>query len=137
MKKIIYILLVSTTLIACDKVYINGDLDGMWKLKSVTYPDSTSYPGDIFYSFQRHLTQLTKDNDSDLPIRFLGNLSYIGNTITMSKFYSFPQEPFAATLSHLKEFHLYSDSTIFNIVTLNDETLVMTSDGRTYTLQKW
>ena len=137
MKKILYILLVSSTLIACDKVYINGDLDGMWKLKSVEYPDSISYPNHIFYSFQRHLTQLTKDNDTDLPTRFLGNLSYIGNTITMSKFYSFPQEPFAATLSHLKEFHLYRDSTIFNIVTLNDETLIMTSDERTYTLQKW
>ncbi len=137
MKKILYILLVTSTLIACDKVYINGDLDGMWKLKSVAYPDSIAYPSHIFYSFQRHLTQLTKDNDTDLPTRFLGNLSYIGNTITMSKFYSFPQEPFAAKLNHLKEFHLYKDSTIFNIVTLNDETLIMTSDERTYTLQKW
>ena len=65
MKKILYILLVTSTLIACDKVYINGDLDGMWKLKSVAYPDSISYPNHIFYSFQRHLTQLTKDNDTD------------------------------------------------------------------------
>lgn len=137
MKKILYILLVTSTLIACDKVYINGDLDGMWKLKSVEYPDSISYPNHIFYSFQRHLTQLTKDNDTELPERFLGNLSYYGSTLSMSNFQVFPLEPSAATLEDLKIFHLYSDSTTFNIVTLNDETLIMTSDERTYTLQKW
>ena len=137
MKRTIFLLLLTLALAACDKVYINGDLDGMWRLVSVQYPDSTAIPRQVFYSFQRHLSQVGKYYDEEQPVRFLGELDYSGNTLSMSNFQRFPLEEYPATLQMLKEFHLYSDSTIFNIVTLNDETLIMTSDERTYTLQKW
>lgn len=137
MRKGLYILIACTLLAACDRVYINGELDGMWRLENVIYPDSTANPEQVFYSFQRHMTQVSKHNDSTLPIRYLGNLYYDGTTLTMSHFYSFPYEEHAATTEILKEFHLHSDSTVFQIISLDNESLIMKNGERTYTLRKW
>lgn len=137
MKKGLLIVLASVLFAACDKVYINGELDGMWRLESVVYPDSTAHPQHIFYSFQRHMTQVSKHNDSTLPVRFLGNLHYDGTRLAMSHFYSFPHEQYAATPEMLKEFHLHSDSTVFRVMMLDEETLIMKSEGRAYSLRKW
>ncbi|MBQ8899552.1 MAG: lipocalin-like domain-containing protein [Akkermansia sp.] len=137
MKKAILILVTTLALSACDKVYINGDLDGMWRLESVVYPDSTAMPDQTFYSFQRHLVQVSRHDGTELPKRFLGILDYRGETLSMSKFYSFPQEKYPATTDMLKEFHLYNDSTVFQILTLDDNQLIMASGERTYTLHKW
>ena len=137
MRRIVFTLLTTVALAACDKVYINGDLDGMWRLESVLYPDSTALPDRVFYSFQRHLVQVSKHDGTELPKRFLGNLDYRGSTLSMSNFYSFPLEKYPATTEMLKEFHLYSDSTAFRVVALDEESLILENGGRTYTLRKW
>ena len=137
MKKAILILVATLVLSACDKVYINGVLDGMWRLESVVYPDSTAMPDQIFYSFQRHLVQVSKHDGTELPKRFLGNLDYRGATLSMSNFQRFPLEEYPATTEMLKEFHLYSDSTAFNVITLDEEKLILENGERIYTLRKW
>ena len=137
MKKAIFILLTTLSIAACDKVYINGALDGMWKLTSVQYSDSTAYPTQIFYSFQRHLAQVGEYYDEEFPTRFLCELNYNGKQLSMSNFHSFPLELYPATPEMLKTFHLYSNSTVFTIVTLNKETLIMSSEERTYHFSKW
>ena len=137
MKKAIFTLLATMVLASCDKVYINGDLDGMWRLESVLYPDSTSTPDLVFYSFQRHLVQVSKHNGTELPDRFLGNLDYRGTTLSMSNFYRFPLEKYPATTEMLRTFHLYNDSTAFTVISLDEERLIMESGGCTYTLRKW
>lgn len=137
MKKAILILVATFALSACDKVYINGDLDGMWRLESVVYPDSTAMPDQIFYSFQRHLVQVSKHDGTELPKRFLGNLDYRGATLSMSNFQRFPLEEYPATIEMLREFHLYSDSTAFNVITLDEEKLILENGERIYTLRKW
>ena len=137
MKKAILILVATLALSACDKVYINGDLDGMWRLESVVHPDSTAMPDQIFYSFQRHLVQVSKHDGTELPKRFLGSLDYRGTTLSMSNFQRFPLEEYPATTEMLKEFHLYSDSTAFNVITLDEERLILENGERIYTLRKW
>ena len=137
MKKAILILVTTLALSACDKVYINGDLDGMWRLESVVYPDSTAMPDQIFYSFQRHLVQVSKHDGTELPKRFLGSLDYRGTTLSMSNFQRFPLEEYPATTEMLKEFHLYSDSTAFNVITLDEERLILENGELIYTLRKW
>jgi hypothetical protein len=137
MKKTILILVTAMAFVACDKVYINGDLDGMWKLESVVYSDSTAMPDQIFYSFQRHLVQVSKHDGTELPKRFLGNLDYRGSTLSMSNFQRFPLEEYPATTEMLREFHLYSDSTAFNVITLDEEKLILENGERIYTLRKW
>lgn len=55
-------LLIGFMLIACDKVPMNGDLDGMWQLMTiqdnVTGDASNVKDSKLYYSFQLHLVQL-------------------------------------------------------------------------------
>jgi hypothetical protein len=131
------ILLCITALTACDKAFINGDLDGMWKLQQVESGSSTHHPTDIYYSFQRHLTQISKHYEEKLPSRYLGNLYYRGDTITMSGFRKFLEEEIVASPDILEGFHLYNDSTVLITEKLKDETLIMRNEERRYTLRKW
>lgn len=137
MKKLILIFLSTVTLFACDKVYINGDLDGMWHLQSVSCEDSTIIPEAVYYSFQRHMTQISKHYDTELPLRFLGNMRHANGTLTMWGFHIHPLETHAATPEELALFHLCSDSTTFRVITLNEKRLVLEERGRIFTLRKW
>ena len=137
MKRLFIILFLGLMFVACDKVYINGDLDGMWQLQRVERGGEIAVPVDIYYSFQRHLTFVSKHYDEEMPLRFLGNLHYSGDTVVMSGFRKFLEEEVVATADALSGFYLYSDSTVFVVERLDDETLVMrSSDGR-YTLRRW
>jgi hypothetical protein len=60
MKKALTIIIAILSLTACDKVYINGDLDGMWQLQQVEKEGNIEYPEGIYYSFQRHMAQVGK-----------------------------------------------------------------------------
>ena len=137
MKRLFIILFSALMFVACDKVYINGDLDGMWQLQRVERGGEIAAPVDIYYSFQRHLTFVSKHYDEELPLRYLGNLHYSGDMVVMSGFRKFLEEEIVATVDALSGFYLYSDSTVFVVERLDDETLVMrSSDGR-YTLRRW
>ncbi len=137
MKRYFFILFIAMMFVACDKVYINGDLDGMWQLQRVECAGNTYTPHDIYYSFQRHLTFVSKHYEEELPLRYLGNLYYSGDTIVMSGFRKFLEEDNVATRDILSGFYLYSDSTVFVIERLDDEYLVMSSNDGRYMLRKW
>ena len=53
------LLLVLLCFVACDKVPMNGDLDGMWQLMTIQTPDSLRDMKSqrAYISFQLHLTQ--------------------------------------------------------------------------------
>lgn len=65
MKHTSYILLLtfciaaSATLCSCDKVPINGDLDGMWQIMTIQTPDGTRNvkSNRAYLSFQLHLSE--------------------------------------------------------------------------------
>lgn len=137
MRKITAILLCLVTLAACDKVYINGELDGMWMLQQVDDGQTVHHPANISYSFQRHLTFITEHFEERMPIRYLGNLYYHGDTVTMSGFRKFLEEENVATPTILQKFHLYNDSTVFIIERLDEDMLIMQSDNHRYTLRRW
>ena len=44
MKKIVLLFIIPLLFISCEKVYINGDLDGMWKLHEVEETDTVYNP---------------------------------------------------------------------------------------------
>ena len=137
MKKIITAIICALALAACDKVYINGDLDGMWKVCQVEYSDTVHYPTDIYYSFQRHMTQIGKYYEEEIPLRFIGFLSYSNNTITMSGFRKYLEEHRIPSPEELKQFYLHSDSSIFALEKLNEDIRIMKNDQGKYTLRKW
>lgn len=122
---------------ACDKVYINGDLDGMWHLESMESGDTVIIPDDIYYSYQRHMTQISKHDDIELPLRFLGKMERKGDSLSMWGFRVHPYETYAPSLEVLEQFCLYSDSVTFVIDYLNEELLIMHDNERIYTLRKW
>ena len=137
MKRFFLILMLVPMFVACDKVYINGELDGMWQLQCVERADGVEYPMDIYYSFQRHLTFVSKHYEEKQPLRFLGNLSYYSDTVTVSGFRKFLEEENVASLETLSDFYLYADTTIFVIERLDEDYLVMSSRDGKYSLRRW
>lgn len=138
MKRIILILSVITaTLQSCDKVYINGDLDGMWQLQKVEFSDSAAYPQDIYYSFQRHLVQVSENYEEGLPLRYIGDLDYTGDTLRISGFRKFLEEEIVAGMNELERFLLYDTVTVFKVEVLDDSQLTLRSNRALYTLKKW
>lgn len=138
MKRIILILSVITaTLLSCDKVYINGDLDGMWQLQKVEFSDSAAYPQDIYYSFQRHLVQVSENYEEGLPLRYIGDLDYTGDTLIISGFRKFLEEEIVAGMNELERFFLYDTVTVFKVEVLDDSQLTLRSNRALYTLKKW
>lgn len=138
MKRIILILSVITaTLLSCDKVYINGDLDGMWQLQKVEFSDSAAYPQDIYYSFQRHLVQVSENYEEGLPLRYIGDLDYTGDTLRISGFRKFLEEEIVAGMNELERFFLYDTVTVFKVEVLDDSQLTLRSNRALYTLKKW
>lgn len=143
MKKTIQLLaiILATLITSCDNVYINGDLDGMWKLQKVEEEgiDDAIYPEDIYYSYQRNLTFISIMNENDDPIRYLGNMYYNKeeNTVTINGFTLFPHENHIADIDDLKKFMLYDLETVFTIEELDNRILIMRNDKRRYTFMKW
>ena len=79
-KKLLIYLVIPFILISCEKIYINGDLDGMWKLEKVVKGDSVEYPANICYSFQRHLVMLGEYYAEGFPDYYMAEFDYVGDT---------------------------------------------------------
>ena len=128
-------------LASCDNVYINGDLDGMWQLKMVENNNdaSTTYPKNIYYSFQRNLTFISRPDETNNPLRYLGNLYYDEQekSVTINGLRNFPYEKYVATLNDLKQFMIFDTNTTFNIIELDNEQLIMEWNNYRYYLIRW
>lgn len=137
----IFIILLTTMLSACDKVYINGDLDGMWQLQKVENSENNTaeYKQNIYYSFQRNLTFISKQNETDVPLRYLGNLYYSeqDKSVTINGLRNFPNEKYIATLDDLKQFMIFDINTTFKILELDNEQLIMEHKNYRYYLKRW
>lgn len=137
----IFIILLTTMLSACDKVYINGDLDGMWQLQKVenSEDNTAEYKQEIYYSFQRNLTFISKQNETDVPLRYLGNLFYSeqDKSVTINGLRNFPNEKYIATLDDLKQFMIFDINTTFKILELDNEQLIMEHKNYRYYLKRW
>ncbi len=144
MKRFAIIFFTAIILSSCDRVYINGVLDGMWQLQMVESNDgTTAHPQNIYYSFQRHMAKVSQHYEFDLPLRYLCILDYTGDSIKMQDFIRFEDDrnyndrkP-GVPQSTLDIFYLESDPAKFKIITLNSEMLILQSENRKYTLQKW
>lgn len=130
-------LMALVALASCDKVYINGDLDGMWQLQRVETGDTTEYPQGIYYSFQRHMVQVGEYYENRLPERYIGNLDYKGGTLTISGLRKYLEVEKPCSATKLNALYLFSDSVTFTIEKLNKEILVMKNGEKRYLFEKW
>lgn len=67
-------------LIACDKVPVNGDLDGMWQLTTISTPDSTADVSAtrVYTSFQLNLVQW---NDYSANLTYYSHFRHTGDSL--------------------------------------------------------
>lgn len=138
-KSLLYIIaiVVSFLQFSCEKIYINGDLDGMWKLEKVVKGDCVEYPGNICYSFQRHLVMLGKYSEEGFPDYYMAEFDKAGDKITMTKFYKYPGRDDTCDMEELKKYYIFSDTMVFIVDNLNSETLLMHTVDREYRFRKW
>lgn len=136
-KKLLIYLVIPFILISCEKIYINGDLDGMWKLEKVVKGDSVEYPANICYSFQRHLVMLGEYYAEGFPDYYMAEFDYVGDMLTMTKFYKYPGRDDICDMEELKQYYIFSDTMVFIVDNLNSETLLMHTVDREYRFRKW
>ncbi|MDE7160780.1 MAG: lipocalin-like domain-containing protein [Muribaculaceae bacterium] len=125
---LIFIALVGAA--GCQKHGINGDLDGMWQIMEVEQlgpegeVEGSFAPDQRYICFQLHVCQLRLQSG---PIGHLGagNLTYSGNTVSLSFPYAETQEQ----IDRLTQWGIYSTAPVFTVEVLDRSTLVMSSSA--------
>lgn len=136
-KKILYICLL-LSLLSCERIFINGKLDGMWRLKRVESVDEVVYPDSIFYSFQRHLVMIGIYSETEHPKNYyMGCFSYDGESIAMNNFYRYPGYNGVSVPEELENLYIYDVTANFEVEHIDNKKLVLSSFGREYTFIKW
>lgn len=137
MKRILLFIAVPLLLLSCERIYINGDLDGMWKLHSVESSDTTVYPENIYYSFQRHLVMLGEHYEEGFPGYYMAEFDKKGDSLTMFKFYKWPASEGISDKKELEKYFIYNDTVKFHVEVLDSEILVMYDGERKFSYRKW
>lgn len=137
LKRIIYICLL-LLLLSCERIFINGELDGMWRLERVESEADVVYPDSIFYSFQRHLVMMGIYSETEHPKNFyMGCFSYDGNNIVMDNFYRYPGMDGVCVPEELENLYIYDVTANFKVENIDNKKLVLSSFGREYAFTKW
>lgn len=137
LKRIIYICLL-LLLLSCERIFINGELDGMWRLERVESETDVVYPDSIFYSFQRHLVMMGIYSETEHPKNFyMGCFSYDGNNIVMDNFYRYPGMDGVCVPEELENLYIYDVTANFKVENIDNKKLVLSSFEREYTFTKW
>lgn len=122
----------------CDKVYVNGVLDGQWKLLSVEREGVAEEPDAVItYSFQRHTMLLALHYEEELPSRYIGEFDHSDGYIYASGFVRFPGVSAECYPEELEKYYIFSESEKFKVERLDKDMLVMSTDDRIYRLRKW
>lgn len=137
MKKILYICLL-LLICSCERIFINGELDGMWRLQRVESADEVVFPDSIFYSFQRHLLMAGIYSETAHPRNFyMGCFYYDGNSIMMNNFSQYPGTSGVCIPAELDNLYIFDTVAVFNVEHLDDDKLILSSFGREYSFVKW
>lgn len=137
---IIAILLLSIAS-GCEKMFINGDLDGMWRLEQAQRGDTVQKIGNAYWNFQRHLIWLGFDGEEKLPHQqmeyHVGTFCHTSGCITMKGFRHNLYEEVESTPAELRRFCIFTDSTQFQVQKLEDERMILQSDSAILFFIKW
>ena len=136
-KKLIYILIMCTTLIACDKMPANGDLDGMWQLVEITHDGTIRnvQQDQIYMSIQLKLFMLgRKENSREYYGYFEHKDGYIhfwqfsyASTNESESDNNFPIQE--ANKSLIERWGYYSLDEKFKVIQLTSNKLILENDN--------
>jgi len=134
MKKL-FIIFIVLMLAACDKVPINGNLDGMWQLTAIqdnaTSSISNVKDSRLYYSFQLHLVQL---NNGEAYAYF----SHRNDSIVMYDWCGrSPKNDKIIDATVLNKFGLYELRDSFKVEVLTSEKMQLRSRKATLNFRKF
>ncbi len=136
-RKFLYICSV-LLLFSCEKIFVNGDLDGMWRLMHVEKAGRVEYPDSLFYSFQRHLVMMGIYSETEHPVNwYMGCFDFTGDSIIMDNFYRYPGNDGVRVPEELANLYIYGDTVRFGVELLNSEMLIIKSDSVRCAFRKW
>lgn len=131
-------LMLMSTIVSCDKLPMNGDLDGMWQLMSVEKDGEVSNVKSTkrYWSFQLHLAQFSESGDN--INRYFAHFKHEGDSLHIYDLY-FPSENFTNTDDNIKfeesDVHIlnpwgiYSLHNKFKVEKLDSDAMVLRSEG--------
>lgn len=145
-KKIFHILAVCTlaALGSCGDFDINGDLDGMWHLRTVedlTKNEITSVKEQcVYYSVQQNLITVKRLYRSDSPVIYdthIGRFIHTKDSLILHNFRIFQNEGIEATPQSLAPFYLDGTTSRYSIKKLDSDEMVLRSDLRELFFKKF
>ena len=137
MKKILYICLLFL-LLSCERIFINGELDGMWRLRRVDNGVVVEHPDSIFYTFQRHRVMMGIYSETEHPKNwYMGCFEYDGDSILMNNFYRYPGTDGIRVPKELENLYIYDTIAKFKVEHLSNDMLLLSSSDVEYTFEKW
>lgn len=130
---------------SCDKLPMNGDLDGMWQMVSEQRGDTLTDRLDdrIYVSYQLHTVQMGTGSASG---KFYAQFTHIGDTISYanicygadSRSETDVNEPVDEDeMDVLQPWGIYSLQPTYHVDRLTKETLILTSDTSTLRFRKF
>lgn len=136
--KIVFFFIILLSLSACDKAFINGDLDGMWRLERVEKGSEEFLPRNIYFSFQRHIVMFGRYYAEETPFLYMGNFAHEGGRITMNGFKEYPGIDDVCDEAVLESLFIYNAAgEVFDVEHLNKESMVLAAGERVYYFRKW
>lgn len=132
MKKIVYIFL-SVILFSCNKLPVNGKLDGMWQLMEIRYENNEkTYPEKTYYRFQLELVRLSKVHEGSLheskTDSYVGRFEFTEDSLSLYNIRIYKNENVAATDKDLAPFGLNASANRFGIEELTRSNMVLKSE---------
>lgn len=141
-----YLILMTLILCSCDKLQINGKLDGMWQVMSVEKESKIQEcpPYQCYWCVQLHMIQFTNTNMDKTYISTFQNKDgklYLKQISFPSRHEKESDDDKEMSQDDIKErlhpWGIWTVNDCFDIVCLNNERLVLRSDSVTVTLRKF
>lgn len=142
---IIFLAIITTLATSCDKVPVNGDLDGMWQVMSITHNGQVEEVKEqqSYLSIQLHLFQLGTLANS---IQYFGYFDHTKDSLYLRNI-SVPSQHEQAgeddvliderDIAKLHRWGIYRSPDGFKVITLNNDKLVLQSDSVTVSFRKF
>ncbi len=147
MKKTIYSILAACTLAwttSCGDYDINGDLDGMWHLRTVETLANNSVENIkkrcVYYSIQQNLItvkRLCEPNSAEKYKQHIGRFIHTGDSLILHDFRVFQDESVIATSEDLAPFYLDGTVSRYAIKKLESDEMVLRTESREFTFKKF
>ena len=129
---------------SCGKFDINGDLDGMWHLRTV---EDLTENGEVtqvkeqcvYYSVQQHLITVKRLYGNDSPeiyMPHIGRFIHTGDSLILHNFRIFQNEGIMGTARSLAPFYLDGTTSRYAVRKLDADEMILRSAHRELTFKK-